>query len=78
MEADEIRRILDKLDLTQREAAEALGVGHRTVQAWCIGERPVSEPAAKLLRLWSRRPETFRSGVHLPAGEEIPMEEVAR
>lgn len=55
MTPDELRRALDELDLTQREAAEALGVSLRTVEKWACGVHPIPGPAARLVRLWVRR-----------------------
>lgn len=57
MTATELRDALDRLDLTQREAAEALGVSLRTVQSWVGGEHEIPGPAARLVRLWTRHPE---------------------
>ena len=42
------------LDLSQERAADWLGIGRRTSQAYAIGESPVPEPIAKLLRLTVR------------------------
>lgn len=56
MEPEELRRALVQLDLTQAEAARALGVGLRTVQGWVAGEHEIPGPAARLVRLWLRHP----------------------
>ncbi len=40
-----------KLGLSQQRAGDWLGVGQRTSQGWALGEYPVPEPVAKLLRL---------------------------
>lgn len=59
MEADELREALRRLDLTQQEAADLLGVSLRSVQGWATGERSVPEPAARLVRTWIQRPDVF-------------------
>lgn len=42
------------LGLSQERAGLWLGVGKRTSQGWALGEYPVPEPVAKLLRLMIR------------------------
>jgi hypothetical protein len=42
---------LAALGLSQERAGDWLGVGRRTSQGWALGEYPVPEPVAKLLRL---------------------------
>lgn len=39
------------LGLSQERAGDWLGIGRRTSQGYSLGERPVPEPVAKLLRL---------------------------
>jgi hypothetical protein len=39
------------LDLSQERAGDWLGIGRRTSQGYALGEYPVPEPVAKLLRL---------------------------
>jgi hypothetical protein len=39
------------LDLSQERAGVWLGIGRRTSQGYALGERPIPEPVAKLLRL---------------------------
>jgi hypothetical protein len=39
------------LDLSQERAGVWLGIGKRTSQGYALGEYPVPEPVAKLLRL---------------------------
>jgi hypothetical protein len=43
-----------KLGLSQKRAGTWLGVGQRTSQGWALGEYPVPEPVAILLRLMVR------------------------
>lgn len=42
---------IKSLGLSQERAGDWLGVSPRTSQGWSIGEYPVPEPVAKLLRL---------------------------
>jgi hypothetical protein len=42
------------LGLSQHRAADWLGIGRRTSQGYALGEYPVPEPIAKLLRLVTR------------------------
>jgi hypothetical protein len=51
MTAEEYRDTLATLNLTQLRAADALGISLRTSQAYAIGEYPVPEPVARLLKL---------------------------
>jgi len=39
------------LGLSQERAGDWLGIGRRTSQGYALGEYPVPEPVAKLLRL---------------------------
>lgn len=39
------------LGLSQERAGDWLGIGRRTSQGYALGESPVPEPVAKLLRL---------------------------
>ena len=51
MTANQYRAAIKTLGLSQEAAGDWLGVGRRTSQGWALGERPVPEPTAKLLRL---------------------------
>lgn len=51
MTPNQYRSALRTLGLSQEAAGDWLGVGRRTSQGWALGERPVPEPVAKLLRL---------------------------
>jgi hypothetical protein len=42
---------LKALELSQERAGDWLGIGRRTSQGYALGEYPVPEPVAKLLRL---------------------------
>ncbi len=63
MTPDQYRKALDKLGLSQARAGEFLGVSLRTSQGYALGEYPVPESAAKLLRLMVKlglRPEDVK------------------
>ena len=51
MTGNELRRIRDRLGLTQAAFAERLGVTPNTVARWERDEVSISEPAARLARL---------------------------
>ena len=51
MDADEFRSALDRLGLTQVEAAALMRVDKQTVNRWATGYRAVPPPAAVLLLL---------------------------
>lgn len=71
MTANELRRILDDLDMSQRDLARELGAGYRTVQSWALGEVDVPGPVARILTVWARRPEVYESGLH-ERRDEVP------
>ena len=48
------RAAIAKLGLSQERAGDWLGIGRRTSQGYALGEYPVPEPVAKLLRLMVR------------------------
>lgn len=54
MDSSEFRSSLNRLGLSQLEAARLLGVKSRTIQRWVVGSPPVGEPAAQALRAWCR------------------------
>jgi transcriptional regulator with XRE-family HTH domain len=64
MDANQYRRALKKLGLTQQAAADFLGISLRTSQAYALGEKEVvPESIAKLFRLMIKlrlRPEDMR------------------
>lgn len=51
MTADEFRKRLEKAELKLIEAARILGVDVATVSRWRANKTPISESAAKLIRL---------------------------
>lgn len=46
MTAEEFKTWRNQLDLTQQEAADALGATKRAVQMWEAGDRPISRTVA--------------------------------
>jgi DNA-binding transcriptional regulator YiaG len=54
MSAQELRELLERLELTQGAAAALVGVDIRSVRRWLAGDAAVLEPAARVLRLASR------------------------
>jgi DNA-binding transcriptional regulator YiaG len=50
LSADEFRKAITDLGMTQVEAAAALEVDARTVRRWVLGERAVSGPVRVALR----------------------------
>lgn len=61
MSAREVRAALDRLGLTQSEAARLCGVNLATMQRWCSERntqwRQIPPPAARLLYAMERLPE---------------------
>lgn len=60
MTANQYRKALEALELSQAKAAEFLGISLRTSQGYALDEYPVPEATAKLLRLMIKlklRPE---------------------
>ena len=51
MTKNQYRTAIEKLELSQVRAAAFLGVSPRTSQGYALGEYPVPEAVAKLLRL---------------------------
>ena len=52
MTAMQLRRALKRLGWAQVELARRLGVDPRTVRKWVLSERPMSEPASRLVQEW--------------------------
>jgi hypothetical protein len=51
MTSHQYKRAIKTLGLTQREAANLLGVCHRTSAGYAIGEHPIPKPIAQLVTL---------------------------
>ena len=51
MTPTQYKAALKALGLSQHLAGDWLGIGRRTSQGYALGEYPVPEPTAKLLRL---------------------------
>jgi len=54
MTPTQYRTAIKALGLSQHLAGDWLGIGRRTSQGYALGEYPVPEPTAKLLRLMIR------------------------
>lgn len=54
MTARQYKAAIKKLGLAQIPAGVWLGIGGRTSQGYALGEHPIPEPTAKLLRLCVR------------------------
>jgi hypothetical protein len=54
MTANQYRKALEALELSQARAAEFFGISLRTSQGYALDEYPVPEAIAKLLRLMVR------------------------
>jgi hypothetical protein len=54
MTANQYRKALETLEMSQAKAAEFLGLSLRSSQGYALGEYPVPEAIAKLLRLMIR------------------------
>lgn len=54
MTPNQYRAAIKALKLSQERAGDWLGIGRRTSQGYALGEYPVPEPTAKLLRLMIR------------------------
>jgi hypothetical protein len=51
MTPTQYKTAIARLGLSQERAGDWLGIGRRTSQGYALGEHPVPEPVAKLLRL---------------------------
>ena len=63
MTSNQYRKALEALGMSQQAAANFFGVSLRTSQGYALGEYPVPEAVAKLLRLMIRldlKPEDVR------------------
>lgn len=63
MTPNQYKAAIRKLNLSQESAGHWLGIAPRTSQGYAMGEYPVPEPTAKLLRLMLKlglKPEDIR------------------
>jgi transcriptional regulator with XRE-family HTH domain len=51
MKGKELRRIRQRMGLTQKQLGEKLGVAENTVARWERDEMKISEPAVKLVKI---------------------------
>jgi transcriptional regulator with XRE-family HTH domain len=50
MDKAELRRLIEKAGISQREAAEKIGVTKAAVEHWLAGRRPVPKYAVTIMR----------------------------
>jgi hypothetical protein len=63
MTPHQYKAAIKALGLSQERAGDWLGIGRRTSQGYALGEYPVPEPIAKLLKLMVKlelKPENIR------------------
>jgi putative transcriptional regulator len=66
----DVRRVRERLGLSQTLFADLLGASASTVRAWERGAREPSEMACRLLELADRQPEAFEEVLLEPGSEE--------
>jgi transcriptional regulator with XRE-family HTH domain len=54
MNADDLRAMRDKLDITQRQLGEAIGKTHETICRYESGERPIPKTVQMALQAYAR------------------------
>lgn len=65
---NDIRRVRERLGLSQPLFVDLLGASASTVRAWERGAREPSEMARRLLELAERHPEAFEEALVAPDG----------
>ena len=55
--ADKIRKLLDRAKLSQRQAANEVGVTQRTFRDWCAGKGEPPRAVMRVLELLARKNE---------------------
>lgn len=61
LEVQELRQFLDKYDLTQKEAAQILGIGEKNFSRWLNGKQRVSTSISNYIRTLTAHPEAFET-----------------
>lgn len=59
-DANEIRNIRSKMDVTQRVFAQYISVSPRTVESWEAGKSHPSKTARRLIQIIQAQPETLK------------------
>jgi transcriptional regulator with XRE-family HTH domain len=60
MTTEDLKAVRDRLNLTQGELAEKVGVARNTITRWETGLRHIPEPVARLVRLLAAVPQAGR------------------
>ncbi len=60
MNPDELLSFLKKYDIGDDDFADLVGVGHTIVKYWLTGERKMSAPTVKLIRIFDRYPQLMK------------------
>jgi DNA-binding transcriptional regulator YiaG len=60
MAPKEVRRLRQRLGLTQVELAQRLDLNKMTVSRWERGLVPIPKATAELLKLWAKQPRKER------------------
>ena len=60
----EIKRVRDKLNVSQNDFAMMIGVSVRTLQNWEQGRRTPEGPAKALLRIATKNPQAVLDALH--------------
>lgn len=60
MQPQELCDAIEKLNLNQRQTADALDVDRTTIHRWQHGIRSIPGPAKKLVQTWLKWPHTLQ------------------
>ncbi len=73
MTNDELREAILRLDLTQKDLANLLGVTPRSVNMWVSGDRSVPGPVNSYLRLYEAVPALYKDAEMASVRKEQPV-----
>ena len=59
MSADELEKVMEKLDISKKTMSIALGVTVPAIDHWLTERRPIPLHAIKVLRYWLMKPEAI-------------------
>lgn len=60
LRAGELQAFMTRHGISQRELSEILGVTENAIRAWLVGDRGISIPLSRLIRLFDKRPQLLR------------------